>query len=395
MKKMFCSDVLPRIPAHAGGVMSRPGRIGARAAVRLFVLAAAFAGGGTLKAEVVEYWAPGVSEQGGWYNTFQSRNTCWAGCSADIFVWWQDRIREKYDASGMTKIWKNEDLFQVYDTGANGYFNTGGDYVWKALEWAMANTCPTVHLKTPGNYQYYHTEGDERTMLYVSGYLNSEREKVEKAILGGFQQGNRIAALTSRNHAWTLYGVGYDTVKKEITHIWATDPYPDNLKKPERKLHKFQAVRSNYQGGDWLFFQRGIYDPENNAWNQQLIEPAEVTFLSVDDKYLVDKDGKPAFTPLAPGPVPSPDPKPEPTPEHAEIGAVKVVGATVELVGRIGRDSDYTYELVSSTDPATPGASWQTLDVAPETTPDGRVVFRHTPAEGEKVRFYRLRVSRP
>ena len=70
---------------------------------RLLLLAAAVLAGGTLRAEIVEYWAPGVSETSGWYNTFQFRNGCWAGCSTDMFVWWQDRIREKYDTSAMTK----------------------------------------------------------------------------------------------------------------------------------------------------------------------------------------------------------------------------------------------------------------------------------------------------
>lgn len=78
---------------------------------RLLLLAAALAGG-TLRAEIVEYWAPGVSETNGWYNTFQFRNGCWAGCSTDMFVWWQDRIGEKYDTSAMTKIWTNEELIQ-------------------------------------------------------------------------------------------------------------------------------------------------------------------------------------------------------------------------------------------------------------------------------------------
>lgn len=35
---------------------------------RLLLLAAALAGAGALKAEIVEYWVPGVSGTNGWYN---------------------------------------------------------------------------------------------------------------------------------------------------------------------------------------------------------------------------------------------------------------------------------------------------------------------------------------
>lgn len=109
--KKHQKDVTCRISVRTGGLAARSGRIWNKPVVRLLALAAALAGAGTLKAEVVEYWAPGVSKTNGWHNTFQSRNTCWAACSADMFVWWQDRIREKYDTTGM-KIWENEELFQ-------------------------------------------------------------------------------------------------------------------------------------------------------------------------------------------------------------------------------------------------------------------------------------------
>ena len=354
---------------------------------RLLLLLAAALAGGTLRAEIVEYWAPGVSETSGWYNTFQFRNGCWAGCSTDMFVWWQDRIREKYDTSAMTKIWTNEELIQEYDT--NPYFGNGGDYVWKAIEWVMTNTVKTVALPRPGTYDYVlPLDSENRTVLYVSPCYDSIDAKVETAILGGFTNGTCIASIASRNHAWTLYGVGYDTETKKITHIYATDPFPDNTDRPEQKLHYFKAVYSSYNGGS-LFFERGIYNAEENSWNQQIIEPEDVTFLSVDDKYLVDRDGNPSFPRLTPGTGP------DPAPEHAEIGSVDVSGAAVELVGRVRRESGFTYELISTTDLGAPDAGWQVLDAAPETTADGRVRFRHARDAAEPARFYRLRVSRP
>ena len=355
------------------------------ARVGLLALAALLAGGGSLRVEAVEYWAPGVNETSGWHNTFQFRNGCWAGCSTDMVAWWQARVSERYDTSGM-KIWDREDLIREYDT--NPYFGNGGDYVWRAIEWVMTNTVKTVALPRPGTYQYLLPLGDEnRTILYVSPCYDSKTAKVEAAILGGFTNGTSIAAISSRNHVWTVYGVGVDSETGKVTHIWATDPTPDDIKNPVPKLHRFTAVYSPYGGGS-LFFERGIYDPENNAWNQQLIEPEEVTFLSVDDKYLIDKDGKPSFPRL-------PSSGTEPGPEHAAIGALRVSDSSVELVGRIRKESGYLYELISTTDIGAPAANWQKLEASTETTADGRALFRHARDANERARFYRLRVSRP
>ena len=55
------------------------------------------------KAEKVQYWAKGVSEDAGWYNTFQFTNGCWAAVSSNMIAWWQDRIKETYIYTG--KCW--------------------------------------------------------------------------------------------------------------------------------------------------------------------------------------------------------------------------------------------------------------------------------------------------
>lgn len=351
---------------------------------RILMLATVLACHGPLQSETVEYWASGVDKTTGWHNTFQFRNGCWAGCATDMIAWWQDRIAERHDLSGV-RLWEREDLIREFDT--NSFFGDGGDYVWRAIEWVMTNTFQTVALPRPGTYQYHLPLGDEnRTILYVSPCYDSKVGKVEAAILGGFTNRTSIAAISSRNHAWTLYGVGVDSETGKISHIYATDPTPDDIKNPEPKLHRFKAVYSPYGGGS-LFFERGIYDPENNAWNQQLIEPEEITFLSADDRHLVDAAGNPSFPHLASGTIPGP--------EHAEIGAVTVTATAVEIVTRTRRENGFVYELISSTEVGAPVANWQTLDVAPETTADGRVSFRHVRDAAEPARFYRLRVASP
>ena len=60
------------------------------------------------KAKKVQYWAKGVSEKAGWYNTFQFTNGCWAAVSSNMIAWWQDRIKEKYIYTG--KCWDPEEI---------------------------------------------------------------------------------------------------------------------------------------------------------------------------------------------------------------------------------------------------------------------------------------------
>ena len=224
-----------------------------------------------------------------------------------------------------------------------------------------------------------------RPILYVVPCYNSIAENVEAAILGGFTNGHCIATIASSSHAWTLYGIGYNTETKRLTHIWVTDPVPDSYANPRPSLKKVDIKYYN----NICYFEVGIYDPENGSWNNSPIYPEYVTFLSVDDKYLVDRDGNPSFPRLTPGT------DPDPAPEHAAIGSVDVSGVAVELVGRARRESGFTYELLSTTDLGAPDAGWQVLDAAPETTADGRVRFRHARDAAEPARFYRLRVSRP
>ncbi len=233
--------------------------------------------------------------------------------------WWQKRIAEKYDYSGI-KVWDREELIAKYDTDPD--FKDGGDYVWRALEWTITNTVKNLALTKPGDkpggYGYYQTADDPSTYLIsIRGYLNSYRPNVEEALKAFMDaKGNAIAAVSSTGHAWTLYGVEFDTETQKYTRVWATDPVPDDMNKKEKKLHTFDVMYSNSQGKDQCYFLRYIHDEENNSWNPQEIEPAELTLLRIDDALLVDKDGnavfkvksdsdtgeeKPAFNPVRPG----------------------------------------------------------------------------------------------
>lgn len=262
--------------------------------IRLLLIGFALAFG--VKAEKVQVWAKGVSAEGGWQNTFQFRNGCWAGCATDMIDWWQKRIAEKYDYSSI-KVWEREELIREYDT--NSYFADGGDYIWRALEWVFKNTVKVVDLKRPGDkpggYLYYQTDDDKESYLIsIRGYLYSDRTKVEVALQAFMDaKGNAIAAVSSSSHAWTVYGVEYDTETKRFTKIWATDPYPDSTTKRIPLLHSFDVMYST--NSDECYFLRYIYDEYNGSYNPQEIDPMEMIFLRIDDALLVNSAGERAF----------------------------------------------------------------------------------------------------
>ena len=272
--------------------------------LRLALTATIALGAWSAKAEKVQVWAKGVTAESGWENTFQFSNGCWAGCATDMIAWWQKRIAEKYDYSGI-KVWDCEELIQQYDT--NPYFGNGGDYVWRALEWVFTNTVKKVALPKPGDrqggYGYYQTADDKNTYpISIRGWLNTYRPSVEAALQAFMDaNGNAIACVSSTGHAWTLYGVEYDTETRKFTRVWATDPYPDDTTKRIPTLSTFDVMYSNYQGGDLCYFLRYIYDDYNNSWNPQEIEPAELTLLRIDDELLVDSEGNPSFKLLGGG----------------------------------------------------------------------------------------------
>lgn len=248
------------------------------------------------KAKKVQYWAKGVSEKAGWYNTFQFTNGCWAAVSSNMIAWWQDRIKEKYIYTG--KCWDPEEINREFD--CNSYFNNGGDYVYKALDWYLKETHPTIVYTRTGLYQNYLPEGDyDNPIIFTRGYINSNETILTDVLLRYFTTGNYIAQIRDYNHAWTLWAIEVDTETNTITRIWVTDSVPNDRKNPKKEIHALEPKRYK----DLFYFERGIYDEENNSWGSQAIHPAELTFLGIEGRFLVDSNGEPVFesnSPAAP-----------------------------------------------------------------------------------------------
>lgn len=240
------------------------------------------------KAKKVQYWAKGVSVEGGWYNTFQFTNGCWAAVSSNMIAWWQDRIKERYIYTG--KCWDPEEINREFDT--NSYFGDNGDYVFKALDWYLKETHPTIVYSRTDNYQNYLPVDDyDNPIIFTRGYINSKEDLLTNALLSYFTTGNYIAQIRDNNHAWTLWGIEVDTETNTITRIWVTDSVPNDRKNPKKEIHALEPKRYK----NLFYFERGIFDEENNSWGSQALHPTELTFFGIEGRFLVDSEGEPVF----------------------------------------------------------------------------------------------------
>lgn len=248
------------------------------------------------KAKRVQYWAKGVSVEGGWYNTFQFTNGCWAAVSSNMIAWWQDRIKERYIYTG--KCWDPEEINREFDR--NSYFGDNGDYVFKALDWYLKETHPTIVYSRSDISQNYLPVGDyDNPIIFTRGWINSNEEILTEVLLRYFTTGNYIAQIRDNNHAWTLWAIEIDTETNTITRIWVTDSVPNDRSNPKKEIFALEPKHWN----DYFYFERGIYDEENNAWDVQALHPEELTFFGIEGRFLVDSEGEPVFesnTPATP-----------------------------------------------------------------------------------------------
>ena len=205
-----------------------------------------------------------------------------------MIAWWQDRIKETYIYTG--KCWDPEEVNREFDR--NTYFNDGGDYVYKALDWYLRETHPTIAYTRTNLYQSYLFEDDyDNPIIFTRGYIDSNEAIFTDVLLRYFTTGNYVAQIRDMNHAWTLWAIEVDTETNTITRIWATDSVPNDRNNPKKEIHALDSKRYK----DLFYFERGIYDEENNSWGVQAIHPAELTFFGIEGRFLVDANGEPVF----------------------------------------------------------------------------------------------------
>ncbi len=348
-----------------------------------------------LRAEVEQVWAQGVTLSGGWQNSMQWYDGCWAACATDMLAWWKKNVSAAFDLSGCT-MGTSKEINEVFDK--NPYFGDNGDYVWKGLEYVMTNSVSALAITYPKRiYQdrenarifRFYVELEDSTqgyLIYQRGWLNAEKEKVEKA-LGDFMdaKGKLIAALGDERHVWVLYGVEREKTSGKYTRIWVTNSTSDGEWVPG--LQEFSANYGMGTSGESLWFTRtflsGYKDKETEEWIEyyatEQISPFELTYLSISEDVLLGASGAPAFRKLY-----------AVREEDAVLASAKHSGTHFEIVGP-PRYSDLKYQLVE-TDSLASGA-WQGATAEEGTTADGRVLYRVPLGTGRKSAFFRLDVS--
>lgn len=264
----------------------------------------------TLHAETVTktVWAKGVTGAGGWQNTFQFRNGCWAAVSADMVAWWQKRVAEKYDTSSV-KTWDSEELLRTYDTYS--YFGDSGDYVWNALEWFFTNTVQSIRLVSPGYHyitgkKFAEVEGP-KPIFYTMTCYDQIQSQVEAALQEFVDaNGNCIASVRNSSHAYTLYGVEYteeESGKKTFTALYVTDPTPVDYTDSTSPynvptMHRVTLYYNpNWEGLPRIFGWYYITLDKDGAVSSSRcpLDPVDFTFLRIDDEVIVNKNGETAF----------------------------------------------------------------------------------------------------
>ena len=182
------------------------------------------------------YWAPGVSEESGWYDADKSLekdgDLCWASTAANMVAWWQDRHPQETAAStapkGLEAVW------QAFRTA----FQDSLGSTFYCLRWWMDGTQPPAQMKlTEAAKDWGHyapaplREGD--LLMYKapafdgSGNLSTTlRDLLAKGYcvaLGLRQYDENGHELLSGGHMLSLWGLEFDETSGTVTRLYLTD----------------------------------------------------------------------------------------------------------------------------------------------------------------------------
>ncbi len=230
-----------------------------------------------------------------------------------MIMWWEDRISEKYELPAGKKT--EYDLISHYER-TYGY---RGVHVYEALADYFDNNLPTLSYRRSdlGYINYLDIDKYDNPIMFTR-YCGDKIAYVNDALMHWFTTGNYVAAITSNSHTWTLWGLEYDTETNLVTKLFATDSVADDKNNPQKLLHTFVVMKSE-NNDDELYFARWISKDEDGAitYDQQNIEPYEITFLGIEDRFLVDKHGNSIFVP-----------------EPSAFGILAGVGALVAALSR-------------------------------------------------------------
>ena len=257
-----------------------------------------------------QVWAPGVSEEEGWYdynkagiNDGYTADTgmCWAYSASNVIAWWQEQNADSLTSSGVT-VPQNEQIVKTFvgvfsniggvpSDGYSWYINGGVDnklnatetvkgedgqykteYTYKdnkildlkdtsAIEMQLGLTGFNIKdLANGGILKDVYTDGI--TIIFGAHYINNPYDFGEK-IIQTLSDGYALSLSVREGHAYTLWGVEYENTDNGlmITKAWITDS--DDINNTGSGLLEKSVGYSDKIDG----FSTGIYFSEHQGLN--------------------------------------------------------------------------------------------------------------------------------
>ena len=266
----------------------------------LFLAALAF----LLPAQATEYWVPGTSREGGWYDVnktfsqeFPDSQMCWAASASNMLAWWQDHNPEYNVLAAMNTPRGGQEIFDTFKTA---YENDGGLQAYGILWYLQGDTndeyLPPLTEKGKEMGGYYgnaitqiYSERPIRLGLYdvrvadsasiVSGFLKD-------CIVEGYSVG--LGVYGDISHAVTLWGIDYNEETQMIETMYLTDSDDTRLTGDVAELFevacsKLEVELATTDGGTVILEELGISNKgDGRTWYNGNVYLGAVSLLKTD-----------------------------------------------------------------------------------------------------------------
>ena len=199
-----------------------------------------------------EYWASGVSLEGGWYDANKTfapgdadREMCWAASAANIIDWWQHEHVDLMEKSGVDPALREPDA--VWHLLRDSFEDARGFAVY-GMAWYFLDLFPvpepplTEYGKGRGGY-YRHAVMDEvltteESLSLIPQPITMADEGVDAQVLAlklrdVLESGRPLSLILGGNetvHAATLWGGVFDDATGMPLTLYLTDSDDDTLR---------------------------------------------------------------------------------------------------------------------------------------------------------------------
>lgn len=266
----------------------------------LFLAALAF----LLPAQATEYWVPGTSREGGWYDVnktfsqeFPDSQMCWAASASNMLAWWQDHNPEYNDLAAMNTPRGGQEIFDTFKTA---YENDGGIQAYGILWYLQGDTNEdylpplTEEGKEMGGYY-----GNAITQIYserpISLGLYDVRVANSASIVSGFLKDCIVEGYSvglgvygDISHAVTLWGIDYNEETQMIETMYLTDSDDTRLTGDVAELFevacsKLEVELATTDGGTVILEELGISNKgDGRTWYNGNVYLGVVNLLKTD-----------------------------------------------------------------------------------------------------------------